>query len=248
MTPIDGYRRLAIDSHSRLGWRIITLCFEFPEREELVRTALEADDDLVSELPDEYRDRTPGDRRARPAPPRGRATHGGERNGSFRGPLAWRWRTSGRAWPSPMTRSRREGDDEDADAEEDAPTIRFTSLVGSKGLSASYVFIVGFNNGFFPRNPNEITDDEVCKLLVALSRTRVECHVVSCRRFGAGWLRRAPSPSGFARTSSRSQSTRSTSPIARRWYCAASGGRIGHLVWPGIVGETLPAVRGRFDL
>jgi superfamily I DNA/RNA helicase len=79
-------------------------------------------------------------------------------------------------------------DAEDVDADDDAPTIQFTSLVGSKGLSASYVFIVGFNNGFFPRDPDAVTDDEVCKLLVALSRTRVECHVVSCRRFGAGWL------------------------------------------------------------
>ena len=61
-------------------------------------------------------------------------------------------------------------------------------MVGSKGLSGSYVFIVGFNNGFFPRDPNSITDDEVCKLLVALSRTRVECHVVSCGHFGADWL------------------------------------------------------------
>jgi ATP-dependent DNA helicase UvrD/PcrA len=81
-----------------------------------------------------------------------------------------------------------EEDDEDADGDEDAPTIQFTSLVGSKGLSASYVFIVGFNNGFFPCDPNAITDDEVCKLLVALSRTRVECHVVSSGHFGAGWL------------------------------------------------------------
>jgi hypothetical protein len=55
------------------------------------------------------------------------------------------------------------------------------------------VFIVGFNNGFFPRDPNAITEDEVCRLLVALSRTRVECHVVSCRHFGesafAEWIR-----------------------------------------------------------
>jgi hypothetical protein len=51
-----------------------------------------------------------------------------------------------------------------------------------------YVFIVGFNNNFFPRDPDAITDDEVCKLLVALSRTRVGCHVFSCRHFGPSWL------------------------------------------------------------
>ncbi len=81
-----------------------------------------------------------------------------------------------------------EPEGEDAEADRGAPTIQFTSLVGSKGLSASYVFIVGFNNDFFPRDPKAITDDEVCKLLVALSRTRIECHVVSCGHFGTSWL------------------------------------------------------------
>lgn len=79
-------------------------------------------------------------------------------------------------------------DEQAEEPSEDAPTIRFTSLIASKGLSAAYVFIVGFNNGFLPRNPKAITDDDVCKLLVALSRTRVECHLVSCRHFGTDWL------------------------------------------------------------
>ena len=81
-----------------------------------------------------------------------------------------------------------EDEDDGEEAGKDEPTILFTSLIGSKGLSAAYVFIVGFNNGFFPRDSKAITDDEVCKLLVALSRTRVECHVVSCGRFGTNWL------------------------------------------------------------
>jgi superfamily I DNA/RNA helicase len=187
MTPLDGYRRLAIDSHSRLGWRIITLCCEFPERDELVRAALEADDDLVSELPDEYR----GEHLEIAELVR-RLREGEQLTDEEEQLLS-------RAVGMEITTIREslaiaddeeppEEDDEDTDADEDAPTIQFTSLVGSKGLSASYVFIVGFNNGFFPRDPDAITDDEVCKLLVALSRTRVECQVVSCGHFGAGWL------------------------------------------------------------
>jgi superfamily I DNA/RNA helicase len=56
-------------------------------------------------------------------------------------------------------------------------------MVSAKGLSAEHVFIVGFNNEHFPRHPDAITDYEVCCLLVALSRTRRQCHLVSCRRW-----------------------------------------------------------------
>lgn len=70
-----------------------------------------------------------------------------------------------------------------------------TSLIGSKGLSAEHVFIVGFNNGDFPRDPASIKPIEICQLIVALSRTRKACHLVSCRRYGA----QARSPSIFVK-------------------------------------------------
>jgi superfamily I DNA/RNA helicase len=86
------------------------------------------------------------------------------------------------------------------DAGEDAPDVLFTSLVGSKGLSAEHVFIVGMNNKHFPRNPGAVTDDEICSLIVALSRTRQRCHVISFRFFGAGGLARASSSAGSIST------------------------------------------------
>ena len=69
--------------------------------------------------------------------------------------------------------------------ENDEPEIICTSLLGAKGLSASYVFMVGLNNGHFPRDSRAITDDEVCSLLVGLSRTSKKCYMVSCDRFGS---------------------------------------------------------------
>ncbi len=78
-----------------------------------------------------------------------------------------------------------------SDAGKGAPDVLFTSLVGSKGLSAEHVFIVGMNNKHFPRNPGAVTDDEICSLIVGLSRTRQRCHVISFRFFGSGGL--APS-------------------------------------------------------
>lgn len=187
MTALDGYRRLAVDSNSRLGWRIVTLCFDFDECNELVRAALEAGDDLVPKLPSSYREQ-----HLEIAELVRRLRDGQQLTDQEQRQLS-------EAVDMEMTAIRDslavaddeeppEEKDEEANQDEDAPTIRFTSLVGSKGLSAPYVFIVGFNNTFFPRDPNAITDEEICKLLVALSRTRVECHVVSCRHFGAGWL------------------------------------------------------------
>ena len=56
MTALDGYRRLAVDADSRLGWRIITLFFGFGGCDDLVRRALQSGEDIVPELPKEYRD------------------------------------------------------------------------------------------------------------------------------------------------------------------------------------------------
>ncbi len=61
------------------------------------------------------------------------------------------------------------------------PTILLTSYVGCKGLSAGHVFIVGANNGSLPANPRRIEDIEVCKFVVALTRTRKQCHLVSTK-------------------------------------------------------------------
>ncbi|MGH3426539.1 MAG: hypothetical protein ACRDQZ_03025, partial [Mycobacteriales bacterium] len=75
-----------------------------------------------------------------------------------------------------------DSDQHDSDDAE-SPTIICSTMVSAKGLSAEHVFIVGFNNRHFPRNANAITDYEVCCLAVALSRTRKQCHVVSCSRW-----------------------------------------------------------------
>jgi superfamily I DNA/RNA helicase len=188
MSPLDGYRRLAADAGSRLGWRIITLCFDFDGRDNIIREALEVGNDLAPPLPDEYREehleiaelvRRLLDSEALTS----------EQETQLEGAVGMKMADIKESLAVVEEDEDPVPEDEEAEeASEDAPTIRFTSLIASKGLSAAHVFIVGFNNGFFPRDPNAITNDEICKLLVALSRTRVECHVVSCRHFGTQWL------------------------------------------------------------
>ncbi len=68
------------------------------------------------------------------------------------------------------------------------PTIKLTTFEGAKGLSAQRVFILGLQDGDLPRNPNLISDIEVCKLLVAITRTRKQCYLLSTRNFAGKWV------------------------------------------------------------
>ena len=100
--------------------------------------------------------------------------------------------------PDQRTGDTREAEEEEqTELDQTKPRVICTSLTGSKGLSAEHVFVVGMNNGDFPRVPSAIESLEVSQLIVALSRTRKQCHLVSCLRFGAvtktrssfiGWL------------------------------------------------------------
>jgi superfamily I DNA/RNA helicase len=67
------------------------------------------------------------------------------------------------------------------------PTIKFASFEGSKGLSAQHVFVIGLHEGDLPRQPAAIHDLEICKLIVAVTRTRKQCHLVYARRWGNDW-------------------------------------------------------------
>ncbi len=63
-------------------------------------------------------------------------------------------------------------------------SIKLSTITSCKGMSAGFVFVVGMNNGNIPRNPTNPTDNEVCQFIVALTRTRKKCYLISNRRFG----------------------------------------------------------------
>jgi len=71
-------------------------------------------------------------------------------------------------------------DEEKLDAEEKSkPKVRFTTLLGAKGLSARHVFVIGMNDGEFPENPKALTDAEACQFIVALTRAKSSCSLIS---------------------------------------------------------------------
>jgi superfamily I DNA/RNA helicase len=70
-------------------------------------------------------------------------------------------------------------------AAEDAPArVVSTSYEGSKGRSAQHVVLIGLHDGELPRQPHAISDIEICKFLVGLTRTKKKCTIVATRRFG----------------------------------------------------------------
>jgi superfamily I DNA/RNA helicase len=86
----------------------------------------------------------------------------------------------------------RETDTRQDETDEDL-VIKLTSFEGSKGLAAQHVFIVGLHAGDLPRDVNNVTDLEICKFLVALTRTRKQCHILHTQR----WSGQVKRPSIF---------------------------------------------------
>jgi superfamily I DNA/RNA helicase len=82
---------------------------------------------------------------------------------------------------------------EAAPAPPEGPTVRLASFEGSKGLSAQHVFILGLQEGDMPRNAEHPSDIDICKFLVALTRTRKQCHLLYTWR----WSGQAKRPSLF---------------------------------------------------
>lgn len=68
------------------------------------------------------------------------------------------------------------------------PIIQLTTFEGAKGLSAHHVFILGLQNGLFPKKADAISEIEVCKLLVALTRTRKQCNILITKNFCGKWV------------------------------------------------------------
>ncbi len=71
--------------------------------------------------------------------------------------------------------------EDEAEPDYSEPSIMLTSFEGCKGLSACHVFIVGLNEGNVPKlnEENRISDIEVSKFIVAMTRTRKLLYLLS---------------------------------------------------------------------
>jgi len=89
----------------------------------------------------------------------------------------------------------REPEEEKEEEESGRIKILLTNYLGSKGLAANHVIVVGLNNETFPSDAGNITDEEVCKFLVALTRAKKTCALVTNKEYSKerGYLIDRPS-------------------------------------------------------
>ncbi len=184
---VDAYRFLRGDPNSRIGWRIVAELFPPKDWESIISHAVLEGEELHELLGDDYK---------RPHLENLELIEHMVQGGSI--PEVEKKRLSELLGIDPddiATKMRQDSDAAESSDEEEAdpskPTIIATSLVGSKGLQASHVFIVGVNEEHFPHSNAAPTEDEVCQLLVALTRTKVQCHLVTTKRLGRNPLNRS---------------------------------------------------------
>jgi superfamily I DNA/RNA helicase len=194
LTLLEAYRLLSRDARSRLGWRIALELDPPAGRDELVIRVLEGELEFADELPDGF-----CDRHLPHAQSMARLIEGGDLEADHQATLEAAVELDIEHIRAELALDRDVADESkerthvEEQAEADAPSIVCSTMVSAKGLSAEHVFIVGFNDEHFPRHPDAITDYEVCCLVVALSRTRKQCHLVSCGR----WKGQLVEPSAF---------------------------------------------------
>lgn len=176
LTPLDGYLRLAKTQDSRLGWRILLDHYRPPGWDEAVVQALRDGVDLRGLLAPAFVDMHLA--RARLVDALLGKTelsdeHWTELEAATGLPRRTILMALGLIEPEPQP-----------DLVENQPSVVVTNLVTSKGLQAEHVFIVGVNEGYFPADNHKITEEEVCQLLVALTRAKKSCTLVSTNRLG----------------------------------------------------------------
>lgn len=93
--------------------------------------------------------------------------------------------------------------------------IKLTNFYGCKGLSALHTFVMGLNDRIFPTNPQAISDAEVCKFIVALTRAKRSCSLISNKEFNHVANRMEDRPSTFIKMLPSSRIARKKCSISK---------------------------------
>lgn len=175
---LDGYRILMQDESANLGWRIILECTTLDNKAKIIKSAHETSSKLIDIIPDDFKNDHLGILKLFLKLKTGEMLSE-EESAKI---------TKKSKLPIEEIQKKLNLDQEEeieADEEEFKITIKITTINGSKGLSANYVFLIGLNNGDLPKNNDAPTDNEICQFIVGMSRTRKECHLIS-NRLGFG--------------------------------------------------------------
>jgi superfamily I DNA/RNA helicase len=184
---LDGYKILLKGRESNLGWRIILELDEVENINDIIGMTHTDQVDIVEQLPEGYR--------CKHEKVIDLLNHLKENTASIEEQNELK-KIKDLDLNEIKTRLEIKEEDENdksqkTDSQENSqPSIKLTTYHGSKGLSGGFVFIVGLNDETFPRTPDSPSDNEVCQFIVALTRARKKCYLISNKRFGgSGWLR-----------------------------------------------------------
>lgn len=174
---LDAYRLLLRNENSNLGWRILLQVLRPTGWEQAVQQALGSGNPLrsflhvdfiaeqlgVAALLRKWRSETPLSNPEAAALATALAVQRANLSLRIDGP---------EAEPEPTV-------------DQTAPTIMLTSLMGSKGLQAGHVFIVGVNELHFPHSNRSPSNEEVCQTLGCVDAGQEELHSSVYRAIGS---------------------------------------------------------------
>lgn len=187
---LDGYKFLMKNEQSNLGWRILLECTNIPQKEKIIRETHEGEEKLCNKLEEEFKNIHLAVVAILEKIRKGENLTTIEKDSIV---------NSCGYTIEEIQKILETEDDIIAEniAEEASVSIKIATINGSKGLSANYVFIVGMNNtnsvvangsrktlAGFPFDKNNPSDNEICQLIVGITRTRKKCYLISNTRFG----------------------------------------------------------------
>jgi len=167
----DAYEILLGDDSANLGWRILLELFCTPEQQKTVLARTEDGIGLLHLLAPEFLNRHLRVLKIIRAIRNGETLTPSSETGLRE--------VVGRSFDQLIQHFAPKKEEAVPEVDETIPSILLTSFVGCKGLSGGHVFIIGANNGSIPKDPRHIRDIEISQFVVALTRTRKQCHIVS---------------------------------------------------------------------
>jgi hypothetical protein len=175
---LEGYKILMYDQTANLGWRIILECSHLRQKADIIKATYESKQRLAEALDDSFRNEHLEIVALLIKVKAGEVITEAETNAIV-----------GKCEQTiDQIKKFLDIDPEDGnlvdEVEDTSVAIKMTTINGSKGMSAEYVFMIGMNNGELPKNAANPTDNEICQLIVGLTRTRKGCYLISNARFG----------------------------------------------------------------
>ena len=177
---LDGYRILLNDIYSNLGWRILVECEGNKGVKDLLAANIgDYDKRIYDYLPKAFIDQHTSNLELLQ-----KVKNDGEITHKQQGILE---KFFGAKIDNLRAELTTEEDAEEAEKDQTASSenisVILTTYVGCKGIAADYIFVVGLNERNLPKNNSNPSNMEICKFIVALTRTIRKCYLVSVSRF-----------------------------------------------------------------